>query len=198
MGNLVQFIRSMVQEELSEMAYTGAPSKAMKVLDKGKAERLSKLHAGHFVGNLIDLIIKSGDKGITRNEVAQELDINPKRLQNILSALQTNGVVSGERLTPEKPEKTPGQRGRKSSDKSKAGVIRTLFQSFKDNPDFAPSEEDITYDIPKGLGTEKLSDTELAKVKSSALGLTKRGRPKATQAESLHEMYLRLQSILKK
>ncbi len=64
MGNLVQFIRSMVQEELSEMA---APSFSIKVLDQDKAERLKKLHSGHWVGKLMDLIIKSGENGIIRD-----------------------------------------------------------------------------------------------------------------------------------
>ena len=193
MGNLVQLIRGMVQEELSEMA---APAFSIKVLDQDKAERLKKLHSGHWVGKLLDLIIQSGENGITRGDAANALDINPMKLNDEIKALQDNGIVSRGRLTPEKPEKTPGQRGRKSSDKSRAGVVRTLFQNFKDNPDFTPSEDDVTYDIPKGLGTEKLSDADVAKIKSSALGLTKRGRPKATQAESLHEMYLRLQGKL--
>jgi len=193
MGNLIQFIRSMVQEELSEMA---APSFSIKVLDQDKAERLKKLHSGHWVGKLMDLIIKSGENGITRGEAANALDINPMKLNDEIKALQDSGIVSRGRLTPDKPEKTPGQRGRKSSDKSRAGVVRTLFQNFKDKPDFTPSEDDVTYDIPKGLGTEKLGDADIAKIKSSALGLTKRGRPKVTQAESLHEMYLRLQGKL--
>ena len=191
MGNLVQFIRSMVQEELSEMA---APSFSIKVLDQDKAERLKKLHSGHWVGKLMDLIIKSGENGITRGDAANALDINPMKLNDEIKALQDSGIVSRGRLTPEKPEKTPGQRGRKSSDKSRAGVVRTLFQSFKDNPDFTPSEDDVTYDIPKGLGTEKLSDADVAKIKSSALGLTKRGRPKM-QKESLYKTFKRLQKL---
>ena len=191
MGNLVQLIRGMVQEELSEMA---APAFSIKVLDQGKAERLKNLHSGHWVSELIDLIIKSGDNGTTRNEIATALDINPMKLNDEIKALQDNGIVSRGRLTPDKPEKTPGQRGRKSSDKSRAGIVRTLFQNFKDNPEFTPSEDDITYDIPKGLGTEKLSDADVVKIKSSALGLTKRGRPKM-QKESLYEAFKRLQNL---
>ena len=191
MGNLVQLIRGMVQEELSEMA---APAFSIKVLDQDKAERLKNLHSGHWVGELIDLIIKSGDNGTTRNEIATALDINPMKLNDEIKALQDNGIVSRGRLTPDKPEKISGQRGRKSSDKSRAGIVRTLFQNFKDNPEFTPSEDDVTYDIPKGLGTEKLSDADVAKIKSSALGLTKRGRPKM-QKESLYEAFKRLQNL---
>ncbi len=113
-------------------------------------------------------------------------------LQNELKALQDNGIFSKDTPTIDKPEKTPGQRGRKTSDTSREGIVRTLFQKFADNPDFEPTEDDLTYSLPKGLGTEKLAPELLAKVKNKALGLTKRGRPK-TQAESLQEMYLRLQ-----
>jgi len=191
MGNLVNLIRGMVQEELSEMA---APSFSMKILDKDKAERLKKLHSGHWVGELIDLIIKSGENGVTRGEAADVLNINPMKLNDEIKALQDNNIISRGRLTPEKPEKEPGQRGRKSSDTSREGIVRILFQKFKDNPDFEPTDDDITYALPKGLGTEKLSPELLAKVKAKALGLSKRGRPKM-QKESLYEIYLRLQNL---
>ena len=127
-------------------------------------------------------------------------------LNAYISELVKNGIIVDKGLAIAKKEKPEsiGQRGRKSSDKSKAGIIRTLFQNLKDNPDFTPTDDDLTYDIPKGLGTEKLSDTELAKIKNSALGLSKRGRPasgkddllskveKTLQKESLHEIYLQL------
>lgn len=202
MGKLINTLRQLVKEELSERM--AAPALGLKVIDQDKAERLKKLHSGHWVAKLIDTIMNSGEEGTTRNEIADILDINPMKLNDELKALQDSGVISRGRLTPEKPEKEPGQKGRKSSDKSKAGIIRTLFANFKDNPEFTPTDDDLTYDIPKGLGTEKLSDTELAKIKNSALGLSKRGRPasgkddllskveKALQKESLHEIYLQL------
>lgn len=192
MGKLIQLIRGMVQEELSEMARL---SFSLKILDKDKAERLKNLNSGHWSSDLIDMLLKS-EEGLTRNEVADKLGIPARKLQDELKALQDNKIVSRDVPQSEKPEKTPGQRGRKVSDKSKAGIVRTLFQSFKDNPDFTPSEDDITYDIPKGLGTEKLSDTDVAKIKNSALGLVKRGRPKM-QKESLYEMFTRLQNLKK-
>lgn len=188
-NKLVNIIRNLVQEELSEMA---RPSFSLKVLDKDKAERLSKLHAGHWVGDMIDLVLKAGEEGTSRGKLADELGKNPRMLQNELKALQDNGIFSKDTPTSDKPEKEPGQRGRKSSDTSREGIIRTLFQKFKDNPDFEPTDDEITYTLPKGLGTEKLSPDQLAKVKNKALGLSKRGRPK-TQAESLQETYLRLQ-----
>jgi len=113
-------------------------------------------------------------------------------LQNELKALQDNGIFSKDTPTSDKPEKEPGQRGRKTSDTSREGIVRALFQKFTDNPNFEPTDDDLTYTLPKGLGTEKLSSDQLSKVKNKALGLSKRGRPK-TQAESLQEMYLRLQ-----
>lgn len=191
MGKLVNYLRNIIKEELNEMA---APAFSLKIIDKNKAERIKNLHSGHWVSEMIDLIIDSGENGITRNEIANALDVNPMKLNDEIRALQDNGIISRGRLTPEKPEKEPGQRGRKSSDTSREGIIRTLFKNFTENPDFEPTEEDITYTLPKGLGTEKLSDELLTKVKNKALGLTKRGRPK-TQAESLYETYRRLQKL---
>jgi len=188
-NKLVNIIRNLVKEELSEMA---RPSFSLKVLDKDKAERLSKLHAGHWVGDMIDLVLKAGEEGTSRGKLADELGKNPRMFQNELKALQDNGIFSKDTPTSDKPEKEPGQRGRKTSDTSREGIVRALFQKFTDNPNFEPTDDDLTYTLPKGLGTEKLSSDQLSKVKNKALGLSKRGRPK-TQAESLQEMYLRLQ-----
>jgi hypothetical protein len=187
-NKLVNIIRNLVKEELSEMA---RPSFSLKILDKDKAERLKKLNTGHWSSKLIDLVMSS-EEGITRNELANELGVAAIKLNDEIKALQDSGIIS--RGTPEKePSSTePGQRGRKTSDTSREGIVRTLFQNFVDNPNFEPTEDDLTYSLPKGLGTEKLAPELLAKVKNKALGLTKRGRPK-TQAESLQEMYLRLQ-----
>lgn len=188
-NKLVNIIRNLVQEELSEMA---RPSFSLKVLDKDKAERLRKLHAGHWVGDMIDLVLKAGEEGTSRAKLADELNKNPRMLQNELKALQDNGIFSKDTPTSDKPEKEPGQRGRKTSDTSREGIVRILRQNFIENPDFKPTEDDITYQLQKGYGPAKLRPEDIEKIKNSALGLTKRGRPK-TQAESLQEMYLRLQ-----
>lgn len=190
-NRLIQTLRNIIKEELDEMA---RPSFSLKILDKNKAERIKKLHSGHWVSEMIDLIINAGENGTSRGEIADALDKNPRMLQNELKALQDNGIISKDTPTSDKPEKEPGQRGRKASDKSKEGIVRTLVKNYQDNPDFEPTEDDLTYVLPKGLGTEKLSLDQLAKIKSKALGLTKRGRPK-TQAESLYETYLRLQNL---
>jgi hypothetical protein len=205
MGKLINALRQLVKEELNELA---APAFSLKVIDMDKAERVKDLHSGHWVSKLINLIIDAGENGITRGEAADILDMNPMKLNDEIKALQDSGIISRGRLTPEKPEKEPGQRGRKSSDKSKAGIIRTLFQKWTEDPDYEPSEEDVTYEIPKGLGTEKLSDELIAKTKGSALGTLKRGRKpssggndllskveKALKKESLYETYRRLQSL---
>jgi hypothetical protein len=186
-NKLVNIIRNLVKEELSEMARV---SFTLKVLDKNKAERLKKLNAGHWSSKLIDVLLSS-EEGLTRHEVSDKLGIASIKLNDEIRALQDVGVIS--RSTPEKEPSTtePGQKGRKASDKSKEGIIRTLFQNFTDNPDFEPTEDDLTYNLPKGLGTKKLSPESFEKVKNKALGLTKRGRK--PQAESLQEMYLRLQ-----
>lgn len=189
MGKLINYIRALVKEELSEMA---RPSFSLKIIDKDKAERLKKLNAGHWSSELIDLLLKS-EEGLTRNELSNELGIAAIKLNDEIRALQDSQVIS--RTTPEKPEKVPGQKGRKPSDTSREGIVRALFKNFAEDPDFEPTEEDITYTLPKGLGTEKLSPELLAKVKNKALGLTKRGRPAGQKQEPLSEVYLRLQNV---
>lgn len=181
MNKLAQLVREVVDfylYEENEKKYTGAPSYGYKIVDKAKAEKVKTLYAGHYIADLINAVEEAGEEGITRGGLSKLLDIKDMKLNDDLKALSDNGVIS--RGRPEKPEKAPstGQRGRKPSDKSKAGIIRTLFQNFKDVADFEPSEEDITYNLPKGLGTEKLEATEIAKIKNSALGIAKRGRPK--------------------
>ena len=190
MGKLLNIIRTLVKEELDEMA---RPSSLIKILDKGKAERLKQLNSGHWSSELLDILLSS--EGSTRNELASELGIKTLDLNSELKALQDNGIVSRDTPGKETIEKEPGQRGRKKSDTSREGIVRILFQKFIDNPEFSPSEEDITYTLPKGLGTEKLSPEQLAKIKNKALGLTKRGRPAGvkTPPETLSELYLRLQ-----
>jgi DNA-binding HxlR family transcriptional regulator len=187
-NKLVNIIRNLVKEELSEMA---APSFSIKILDKEKAERLKKLNSGHWSSELIDLILSS-EEGTTRNQLADELGISSIKLNDEIKALQDSGIISRGRPEREPSPSEPGQRGRKTSDTSREGIVRALFQKFADNPDFEPTEDDLTYSLPKGAGTEKLAPELLAKVKNKALGLSKRGRPKS-QSDSLQEMYLRLQ-----
>lgn len=200
MGKLINVLRQLVKEEINK---TANQSLVLKVTDVDKAERVKKLHPNHWVSKLIDILIDAGEKGITRHEAADILDMNPMKLNDEIKALQDNEIISRGRLTPEKPISS----GKRSNDKSKAGIIRALYQNWTDNPDYEPSEEDITYNIPKGLGTEKLEDREVLKVKGSALGTHTRGRPasgkdkllskveKALQKESLDKKYRRLQSI---
>lgn len=207
MNKLAQLVREIVDAHLEEeKKYTGAPSYGYKIVDKEKAEKVKKLYTGHYIADLIDAIEEAGETGATRGSLSQTLNIKDMKLNDDLKALADNGVIS--RGRPEKPEKAPstGQRGRKASDKSRAGIIRTLFQNFKDNPDFEPTEDDITYDIPKGLGTEKLDPKDINKIKNSALGTTKRGRPKtksddlddlraAMSEEILNEQFIRMKKL---
>jgi len=210
-NNLIQSLRQLIKEELafSEASSQGRLPKGLTV-DSEKASKIKQLYPKEYiVYKIVDAIENPGDKVVTRagykdpstgefvDGLMQMFGFKTQQALNVyMSELTKNGIVlDKETAVPkkEKPEAT-GQRGRKSSDKSRAGVIRTLFQNWKDNPDYTPSEEDITYDIPKGLGTEKLSDTDVSKIKNSALGLVKRGRPKM-QKESLYEIYKRLQNL---
>lgn len=192
MNTLTQLVREIVDTYLDEeKKYTGAPSFGYKIADQSKANKVKALFSGHYIADLIDAVEESGDAGINRIPLAKMLSektgkkITPELLNVDLNALSLNGVISkGKPEKAPKPEKT-GQRGRKSNDKSKAGIVRTLRQNFIDNPDFNPSEEDITYSLPKGLGFEKLDSTDIAKIKGSALGTSKRGRPKSQNNSDL-------------
>lgn len=206
MNKLAQLVREIVDAHLEEeKKYTGAPSFGYKIVDKEKAEKVKKLYAGHYIADLINAVEEAGETGTTRGALSQLLNIKDMKLNDDLKALSDNGIISKGR--PEKAEKAPstGQRGRKSSDKSKAGIIRTLFQNFKDNADFEPTEDDITYDLPKGLGTEKLDPKDVIKIKNSALGTSKRGRPKtktddlddlkAVMKEQINEQFTRMKKL---
>lgn len=212
MNKFAQIVREIVDAYLDEdKKYTGAPSFGYTIADKSKADKVKSMFSGHYIADLIDAVEAAGESGIARKELATTLSektgkkISPELLNVDLNSLSVNGVISKGR--PEKAEKAPstGQRGRKSSDKSKAGIVRMLFQNFKDNPEFEPSEDDITYDLPKGLGTEKLDPKDVEKVKNSALGTAKRGRPKmktddlgdvkAAMKESLSEQFRRMHKL---
>jgi len=207
MNVLAKLVREIVDAHLGEdKKYTGAPPLGIKIVDKEKADKVKKLYAGHYIADMIDAIIDAGEQGTTRNNLAKLLDKNDKYIVDDLKALADNGIIS--RGRPEKAEKAPstGQRGRKVSDTSFAGKVRALDQKFKENPDYEPTEDDITYTLPKGLGTEKISSGDLAKIKGRALGTSKRGRPakaqgdelggvKAAMKESLSEQFRRMHKL---
>lgn len=224
MGNLINTLRQLIREELSlEASNQGRLGKGLTIANAEKAKKIKQLYPeNHYIVKIIDAIEGATDYDMTRlgykdpktgnfiKGLSQILDMDNTRFGPQIKDLIASDVLADKAETAipkkEKPEST-GQRGRKSSDKSKAGIIRTLFQNFKDNPDFEPTEDDLTYDIPKGLGTEKLSDTDLTKIKNSALGLSKRGRKpssgdpllskvnKALSEEPLYEVYRKLQKI---
>ena len=216
MNKLTQLVREIVDtylEEENEKKYTGASSFGYKVADKAKADKVKSIYDGHYIADLIQAVEDAGEQGITRDALSKFLsektgkNITREKLNPDLQSLSLNGVLT--RGRPEKAAKEPssGQRGRKSSDTSKAGKIRTLFQKFKDDPNYEPTEDDITYTLPKGLGTEKMSPGEVNKTKNSALGTTKLGRPafkskddelsglKDIMKEQINEQFLRMQKL---
>lgn len=223
MGNLVNTLRQLIREEIAfNESSQGRLGKGLGV-DTEKASKIKQLYPKeHIIYKIIDTIENPGDKVITRlgykdpstgefvDGLMQMFGFkSPQMLNAYLIELVKSGIIfDKDTAIPkrEKPEST-GQRGRKPSDRSKEGVIRILFQKWQENPDFTPTEEETTYDIPKGLGTEKIAPEILAKIKSKALGLSKRGRPssgkddllskveKNLQKESLSEMYRKLQKI---
>jgi hypothetical protein len=223
MGKLINSLRQLVREEIA--VNEDRLGKGLTIADAEKVAKIKKLHPEN---SMVYIIVKSiedaTDYDMTRlgykdpktgnfiKGLAQILNMNNTRFGPQVKELIASGVIADKAETAipkkERPEAT-GQRGRKTSDKSKAGIIRILFQNWKDDPEYQPTEDDITYDIPKGLGTEKLSDEDITKIKNSALGLSKRGRKpmekdenpilskvnKALSEEPLYEIYRKLQKI---
>jgi hypothetical protein len=224
MGKLIDSLRQLIREEIA--INEDRLGKGLTIADVEKAAKIKKLHPENsMVYTIIKSIEDATDYDMTRlgykdpksgnfiKGLSQILNMNNTIFGPQVRELIASGVIADKAETAipkkERPEPT-GQRGRKTSDKSKAGIIRILFQKWKDNPEFQPTDDDVTYDIPKGLGTEKLSDEDIAKTKKSALGLMKRGRKpmekdeneilskvnKAlSEGQQLHEVYRRLQKI---
>jgi len=225
MNKLTQLVREIVDAHLNEeMAFEasnqGRLGRGLGV-DAEKASKIKQLYPKeHIIHKIIDAIENPGDKIITRlgyknpstgefvDGLMQMFGFKtPQSLNAYLIELVKSGIILDKDTAiskKEKPEST-GQRGRKVSDTSRAGIVRTLFQNFKDNADYEPSEEDITYNLPKGLGTEKLDAKDVEKIKGSALGTIKRGRPKTktddlddvknAMKESLSEQFRRMHKL---
>lgn len=205
MSKLVNIIRELVREELfNEENFKGKGgrlSKGLVIADPEKAKKLKQLYPeSNWIHKMIVAIEDTEGMGLTRlgykdpqtgefiEGLSQILDMRHTYINPQIAELILNGVLRDTEGTAvpkkEKPEST-GARGRKTSEKSREGVVRTLFAKFQEDPNFEPSEEDLTYNLPKGLGTEKLSPELLAKTKAKALGTVKRGRPATKSTDDL-------------
>ena len=206
-NKLIQALRELVREELA--LTEDRLGKGLTIADKDKAAKIKQLYPeSHYIVKIVNAIEGATDKDITRlgykdpktgefiEGLNKILDMKPERVNAELRELIRAGILADKEGTaiPKKEKPEAGQRGRKTSDTSREGIVRILFKKWQDDPNFNPTDDDITYSLPKGLGTEKLSPEQVAKVKNKALGLAKRGRPKV-QKESLYETYKRLQKI---
>jgi len=204
---LIQSLRKIIKEELA--LTEDRLGKGLTIADKDKASKIRQLYPkDHYIVKIIDSIEKATDKDITRlgykdpktgefiEGLNSILDMNSIRVNAELRELIKAGILVDKEGTaiPKKEKPEAGQRGRKSSDTSREGIVRILFKKWQEDSNFEPTDDEITYTLPKGLGTEKLSPEQVAKIKNKALGLAKRGRPKM-QKESLYETYKRLQKI---
>lgn len=222
MGNLVNTLRQLIREEIA--LTEDRLGKGLVIADPEKVAKLKRLYPqDYWVVKIITTIEGATDRDITRlgykdpstgefiDGLKQILNIKSERINSELRDLIKSGVIvdKAESAIPkkEKPE-TTGKKGRKASDTSKEGVVRLLAQRWMANPEYVPSEAEITYVIPKSDGqTETFTADQVAKLKAKALGLSKRGRKpsgedpllsrvnRALSEESLHEAYRRLQKI---
>ena len=221
-NKLVQIIRSIVREEIT--ISEDRLGKGLVIVNPEKAAKIKRLYPeDNYVVKIITAIEGATDYDMTRlgykdpntgnfvKGLAQILNMKNTRFGPQVKELIASGVIAdkAETAIPKKvkPE-TPGKKGRKASDTSKEGVTRLLLQRFATNPEYVPSEEEITYVIPKSGGqTETFTADQVTKIKNKALGLSKRGRKpsgedpllsrvnRALSEEPLHEAYRRLQKI---
>lgn len=222
MKKLIDTLRQLVREEIS--LNEDRLGKGLVIADPAKAAKIKQLYpSDYWIVKIITTIEKATDRDITRlgytdpktgqfiDGLKQILNMKPERINSEIRELISNGIIvdKAETAIPkkEKPE-TPGKRGRKASDTSKEGVVRALVQRFTANPEYTPSQEEITYVIPKSGGqTETLTADQVTKIKNKALGLSRRGRRPSGEdpllrrvgrelsEEPLHEAYRRLQKI---
>ena len=223
MGKLINTLRQLIKEEIEE-AKQGRLGKGLVVVNPEKATKVKRLYPeNHWIHKMIVAIENATDYDMTRlgytnpqtgefiDGLKQILDMDNTKFGPQIKELINSGVIvdKAETAIPkkEKPE-TSGKKGRKASDTSKEGVVRLLAQRWITNPEYVPSEAEITYVIPKSDGqTETFTADQVAKIKAKALGLSKRGRKpsgedaltrrvnNALSEEPLHEAYRRLQKI---
>lgn len=222
MKKLVNTLRQLIREEIA--LTEDRLGKGLVIADPAKAAKLKRLYPeDYWVVKIITTIEGATDRDITRlgykdpktgqfiDGLKQILDMKPERINLELRELIKSGIIvdKAESAIPKKEKsETTGKKGRKASDTSKEGVVRLLAQRWIADPNYIPSEAEITYIIPKSDGqTETFTADQVAKLKAKALGLSKRGRKpsgedpllsrvnRALSEESLHETYLRLQKI---
>lgn len=176
MEKLINTIRQIVNEELNELART---SRTYKIKDESKAKKIIDIYAnaGNFkwVGDLIDVILKSGDNGISGtdltdilykeykyNKTAQE--VNP-----IISRFISDGIIDAGAITSSEPKEKSttgtGQKGRPASEKTQ--IARAVDQKIQADNDYKPNEEELA-----ALGAEFIE-----KLRARVKGTLKRGRP---------------------
>jgi len=222
MGNLVNTLRQLIREEI--VLTEDRLGKGLVIADPEKAAKLKRLYPENsMIYKIIVAIEGATDYDMTRlgykdpntgtfvKGLAQILNLKNTIFGPQVKELIANDVIAdkAESAIPkkEKPE-TTGKKGRKPSDTSKEGVVRLLAQRWMANPEYVPSEAEITYVIPKSDGqTETFTADQVAKLKAKALGLSRRGRKSsgedpllrrvnnALSEEPLHEAYRRLQKI---
>lgn len=222
MKKLIDTLRQLVREEIS--LNEDRLGKGLVIADPAKAAKIKQLYpSDYWIAKIITAIEKATNYDMTRlgykdpktgefiKGLAQILDMKRERINAEVRELIDSGVLADKAETAipkkEKPE-TPGKRGRKASDTSKEGVLRVLAQRFIANPEYTPSQEEITYVIPKSGGqTETLTADQITKIKNKVLGLSRRGRRPSGEdpllrrvgrelsEEPLHEAYRRLQKI---
>jgi hypothetical protein len=174
MEKLINTIRQIVNEELNELART---ARLYKIKDDSKAKKImdlySKASGFEWVGDLVNIINKAGDTGISGGDVIETLykeykynktsqEINPIISRFIEDGIIDAGAASSEPKTKSEPG---GQKGRPASEKTL--VAKAVDQKLQADNDYQPNEDELA-----ALGAEFIE-----KLRARVKGTLKRGRP---------------------
>jgi hypothetical protein len=141
-GNWTQFLRNLINEELSEMAKSGRVSKNIIIVDQDKVSRLKKLHTNTWIEEMFDALEEAGEKGLSRLEIASIVDKNDMLIKpKIKSLIQIGALSDGEYSKPiktvSKSTEEPSQE-EPSSNKPSQEDIDALGADFFDWLDTLP------------------------------------------------------------
>jgi len=176
MEKLINTIRQIVNEELNELART---ARTYKIKDESKAKKIVDIYANasgfEWIGKLIELILKSGDQGITGPNLTDTLykeykynktsmEVNP-----VIKRFTIDGIIDAGEITSSEPKEksttNTGQKGRPASEKTL--IAKAVDQKLQADNDYQPNEDELS-----ALGAEFIE-----KRRERVMGTLKRGRP---------------------
>lgn len=164
MNKLRQYIREMVETELDEMARIAT---MITIGDDEAAEAAKELHAGTWVGDLIQTVQDAGEAGIDRPALAKALGMQQQGIQKKMVDFIESGVLKTTGLKTPKKEKpaTSGVKGRPTSEKTL--MAKAVASKMQADGNYEPTEDEL----------EMLGPEAIEIIRKRVKGLLRRGRP---------------------